>query len=184
MLSPPRHFNPAGVVTFAELADQPSFIPDRGRRRSARKRLGVKYEAKVQEYLEASVPEAYVASPWLRFGASGEPRLRYCQPDGLLFRFDLGLITIVEIKYQHTALSWWQTRQLYEPVLRHLFPLRLWKFSVLEIVKWFDPDVHFPEEIHLVRDPQKPIHNGFGVHIWKPRGAAPAWLSQQSSSQP
>jgi hypothetical protein len=42
-------------------------------------------------------------SPWFYFKAVGSEKVRWCQPDGLLFDFQSGLITIVEVKLQHTG---------------------------------------------------------------------------------
>lgn len=95
----------------------------------------------------------------------------YCQPDGLDFDFDKGLITIVEFKLQHTSNAWWQTRELYEPVVRKIFPSSLWEIAIVEIVKWFDPDAAFPERYNFVKDLSfstvKP--NEFHLHIWNGR---------------
>lgn len=119
--------------------------------------------------LEDNFGDSYVPSPWLNF--LGSRGVHWCQPDGLLFDIQRGVIAIVEIKYQHTTDAWWQLRRLYEPVLSALFPPSLWRFTVVEIVKWYDPQVPWPEPIRML--PQ--VSEGFalsprqtGVHIWKP----------------
>lgn len=72
----------------------------------------------------------------------------------------------MEFKYQHTIDAWTQLRLLYEPVIQVLLPeLRI---SVLEIVKWYDCDVAFPEPVRLVSDIATFDGLGFGVHIYKP----------------
>jgi len=105
---------------------------------------------------------AYLPSPWVRF--TDQAGQHWCQPDGVL-EMDSGLI-IIEFKYQHTVDAWQQLRLLYEPVLAALHPGR--PLSVLEIVKWYDCAVAFPEPVRLVADVS--VHTGrdFGVHIWKP----------------
>jgi hypothetical protein len=107
----------------------------------------------------------YVRSPWIKFLSDG--RWRWCQPDGLLFLPEQGRLVVVEVKYQHTADAWWQVRHLYQPVLEHIFPRRLWEYEACEIVKWFDPAIVFPEKLVLALDPDM-RHKDFKVHIWKP----------------
>lgn len=158
----PEGFRPAGEVSAAYFSLPPAIVKQRY---TGSRLLGVKYEKKVQEHLSQLYGEAYLANPWFCFWAGG--RKRWCQPDGLLLDFIAGTITIVEVKYQHTALAWWQTTQLYLPVLRKLFPERLWRFCFCEVTKWFDPAVQFPVEIVLAREiNQRSLK--FMVHIWKP----------------
>jgi hypothetical protein len=105
---------------------------------------------------------AYLPSPWIRFtDASGK---HWCQPDGLLDTPHN--LVIVEFKYQHTVDAWQQLRLLYEPVVQVLHPGR--PIAVLEVVKWYDCAVEFPEPVRLVADVAEHKGNGFGVHIWKP----------------
>lgn len=105
---------------------------------------------------------AYLPSPWIRFAdATGQ---HWCQPDGLLSVN--GRIVIVEFKYQHTVDAWHQLRQLYEPVISVLHPGVC--TSVVEIVKWYDCALAFPEPVKLVKDVAAHLSKDFGVHIWKP----------------
>lgn len=174
-LSPrPRKFVPAGEVAQAVLEFNPPFNLVKPKRRTGRKADGLRYERKVQERLTGLYPDQYVESPWLRFRERNCQRYRLCQPDGLLIDIRRGKITIVEIKLSHTAYAWWQTRQLYEPVVKALFgnsenPGR-WKFAICEIVKWYDPDVVFPERYTLISDPCGVLPDHIGVHIWGGRG--------------
>lgn len=105
---------------------------------------------------------AYLPSPWVRFvDVSGA---HWCQPDGIL---SLGHgLTIVEFKYQHTIDAWSQLRLLYEPVINVLHPGQ--PVRVLEIVKWYDCAIAFPEPVKLVKDVAAHLTGDFGVHIWKP----------------
>lgn len=161
---PPLGFRPAGLVAKAWMADPPAL---RKKRYTGSRLLGVKYEAKVQEDLLARHEGDYIANPWLCFQNEGSPALRWCQPDGLLFNWREGHLTLVEIKYQHTALAWWQLRHLYFPVLLKVFPQKLWEYSFCEITKWYDPQILFPVEVSLARDPAARCAE-FKVHIWKP----------------
>ena len=155
---PPHNFTPAGLIHHAEIATQnPPFsipTPRRGSRAA-----GARFERKVQSHLRESRPLSYRASPWIRFNNS-----RWCQPDGL--DVDNGLITIVEIKLQHTAAAWWQTRQLYEPLVRHIFGEE-YTYAVLEIVKWLDPHLAFPERFEILDEPFLNMRDdAFHVCIW------------------
>lgn len=114
-------------------------------------------------------PYSYLPNPWIKF--EGQAGIKWCQPDGLLFDLEAGLLTIVEVKYQHTTDAWWQLRELYEPVVRKLFPQKLWRIVVLEYVKWFDPSVPWPEDIQMVAQlahVSKLQDKQTGIHIWKP----------------
>lgn len=160
--APPSQFTPARHIEHAEFTFPPHL---KYRRYTGRRLQGIKYERAVHEYLAFRFEWRYVASPWIKFWDGH--KWRWCQPDGLIFDPTQGRITIVEVKYQHTADAWWQIRHLYQPVLEHMLPSRLWKYDVCEIVKWFDPAIVFPEKIVLANEPDM-RHSDFKVHIWKP----------------
>lgn len=162
LTSAPPTFKPAGAVLAASFSSPPAL---RRRRYSGARAQGVRFEKKVQEYLLARFPESYLPSPWLRFFSGG--KWRWCQPDGLLFDLGRGIITIVEVKYQHTSDAWWQTKMLYAPVLREIFPAHLWTFEFCELVKWFDPATSFPERVVLANEVSMPSKS-YKVHIWRP----------------
>lgn len=160
----PPNFFPAGEVTFAEIAPSPPKFKKRSHS-TQRQKEGLRYERRAQEYLRACSP-SYISCPWLRFIKSkGKPR--YCQPDGLHFDFERGVITVVEIKSSHTALAWWQVRHLYGPVVQHLFGSDF-TIRALEVVRRFDPSSSFPDEIVRYSSPfcTKVQEDFFGVHIW------------------
>lgn len=158
----PAAFRPAGLVLAADFSDSPML---RKRRYTGRRLEGVRYEKKVQAYLQEFHGNHYIPSPWLRFFTGGA--WRWCQPDGILLDPARGRLTIVEVKYQHTSDAWWQVRQLYEPVLRVMFPESLWAYSACEVVKWYDPAVLFPEKTVLAQDVGM-THPAFKIHIWRP----------------
>lgn len=163
MLPPaPNNFTPAIGVLHAEFSTAPAL---RKKRYTGRRLQGIRYECAVHEHLLFRYGARYLPSPWLKFFADG--RWRWCQPDGLLFDFVRGRITIVEVKYQHTSDAWWQVRHLYQPVLEHMLPNILWTYEVCEVVKWFDPAVAFPERTVLAGEVDM-RHKDFKVHIWKP----------------
>ena len=166
-LLPPNNFTPAGALKWVKHSSAaPPFINSQ-RRSRGRRRNGEIYEAKVQKWLEAEFPRQYAPSPWFYFQAAGNEKVRWAQPDGLLFDFTSGTITIVEVKLQHTAAAWWQVKWLYHPLVAHLFPPDLWKYNFVEIVKWFDKDTLFPEKVQLLPHPALADEGRFGVHIWK-----------------
>ena len=161
--SPPNGFKPAVAVEETRISlTPPSFI--RPQRYTGRRAEGVRYECRAQEYLMQQYPNRYTPGPWLYF--RDFTGWRWCQPDGLLFDFKNGRIIVVEMKYQHTADAWWQLRKLYVPVLQAAFPHTLWKFSVCEVVKWYDPATVFPEQVEMVK--RIDLAENFGVNIWKP----------------
>lgn len=175
--TPPKKFIPAGFVVWASFfPGEPEFT--KGAKPRGARADGVRYERKAQEYLAKHVPEGsqleLLSSPWLVFkSGSREARDRFCQPDALLINSEAKHITIVEIKLQHTAFAWWQVRQLYEPVLRRVYTN--YTFSALEIVKWLDPSIAFPETFYyaksvLDRGEDNESKSKFGVHIFDPRG--------------
>lgn len=166
----PPDFYPAGRITEAFIADgPPQFISNKPPTRG-KKRLGIKYEALVHPRM-AALGLPYWQGPWLRFFDAGLGRWRWAQPDGLLFDLPRGVCTIVEVKLKHTPGAWFQTRQLYQPVLAHITQ-GLFDFSILEVVSWIDPHAAFPERYHFVDDPLAVPVGGFGVHILNSRGLA------------
>lgn len=165
----PNHFRPAGDISSVHFSPTPpSFLKQETV--SGKRAEGIRYEDKAQERLLSARPLTYAASPWLHFWEGDQDY--WCQPDGLDIDIRAGLITIVEFKLSHTPQAWWQTRKLYEPVVRHLFHNAPWRYSVLEFVKWFDADTAFPEPLRFVRDLTfshiKP--EAFHLHIWNGRG--------------
>lgn len=163
---PPRGFRSADSVDWARFSSTaPPFI--RNTRVKGSRGEGIRYEKKVHEHFLNLYGSFYVPSPWIEFG-EGDSRPRWCQPDALLFRPYTGQITLIECKLQHTSDAWWQTKWLYLPVLRKMFPSTLWKFACCEVVKWFDPATHFPERIQMQPSPADAHPGEFSVHIWKP----------------
>ncbi len=180
-----KRFTPAGEVKYAELTLEPPFITAAKKVRvSGKKGEGNRYERKAQAYLQESLGIQYVPGPWFRFRSYASDKWRFCQPDGLLIDIPTGRITIVEIKLKHTAVAWWQVRQLYEPVLQSLFPSALWSFAACEVVRWYDPDTPFPEALRLSPTIESIKPGQFGLHIWNDRGQARRQHGQQHSRSP
>lgn len=153
-------------VAWAEFSNAPPFLRQgkvRGRRRQ-----GILYEAAVHEYLSREMGDGYIQSPWLRFREATDTKDKWCQPDAILLDVASGKLTIIEVKYQHTSQAWGQLKLKYGPVLGHLFPAHLWKIAYVEVVKWYDPAVNFPEHVHLIRDIKQASPGAISVHIYKP----------------
>lgn len=162
-----KHRQVEGEVLWAKFSTQPEFAK-RQRRRSGARLRGKQYEAKVGAALAAEYAERLLLAPWIEF--QDESGKHWCQPDGLLLNVQSGIITIIEIKYQHTPDAWLQLRRLYQPIVDFLFstPDRLWSTSIVEIVKWYDPQVAFPEPIRMTPILHHAHPKMFNVHIWNP----------------
>lgn len=94
-------------------------------------------------------------------------RVRWCQPDGLLIDVLAGVITILEMKYQHTAQAYWQLHGLYLPVVKRVFGPS-WTYKLCEVTKWYDPAIPFPTPISMQPDVKKCKAGIVNVHIWRP----------------
>ena len=135
---------------------------------------GLRYEKRAQEYLRKLCNEAggftCLCNPWLMYSpvGSSSSTVFFCQPDCLFVSSDGSKITIIEIKLSHTGDSWKQIRQLYEPVLRKIYPAAA--FAAVEVCKWFDPHTAFPETFYYAENVLLAETNRFGMHIYKPRG--------------
>lgn len=163
---PPKGFVHAMNVTFARACGRPHSIPIPHAGKGARGD-GIRYERKGHDYVEGVFPDRYKPSPWFDYtnGAKGS---HYCQPDGLVLQPRRGTILICEFKLKHTSVAWWQLRRLYEPVVRKVFG-PIWKYRVVEIVKWFDPHTAFPERFELVDSLHDIRDSKFYVHVWTGR---------------
>lgn len=138
----------------------------RPRRTRGRRRLGILYEEKVHRELLERYP-GYLPSPWFRFYDS-EGFAKWCQCDGIIVNPWLGLISIVEVKYQHCNEAVGQLFGLYRPVVEALFA-PFYRVACVEVVKWFDPAILTDRTPKLCRDPQFASPEDFNVHIWRPR---------------
>lgn len=118
------------------------------------------------EHFQENISLPLLPGPWIEFQEQENPRPRFCQPDGLLFDPWTGRIILLEVKYQHTPDAWWQLRKLYAPVIEYLFPH--YEVACVEVVKWFDPAVVFPERPALLKCPMEGDPSRLGVHIWRP----------------
>lgn len=153
-------------ILSAHFSRKPPAFAQRPARRTGRKAEGLRFEAKAQEMLRAK-SDLYLPSPWIVYLTEGG-RPNWCQPDGLNLDYRTGIVTIIEVKYSHTADSHRQLRGIYEPVVRHMFSRPWWGVRLVELVKWFDPDVRYPEPFDMCPDPFAHSGTRIGVHIWRP----------------
>lgn len=135
--------------------------------KTAAQKSGLRYEDRLQGFLSAQFPNRYVPSPWINFQYMSEDHTRWCQPDGLLFDFRRGIITIVEAKLNHTAEAFTQLLY-YAEVLRMMFPEHLWNFSLCEVTRRFDCAVTCKVRPSLYASVAQVPPACFGVVIWKP----------------
>lgn len=151
-------------IQSAHFCPPPSFATGT-RARKGRKGEGLRYEAKVQQYL-CELSDLYLPSPWIIYIVEGRPQ--WCQPDGLHLDYKRGVVSIIEVKLTHTADAAKQLRGVYEPVVRRIFPRPAWGVRLIEVTRWFDPDIKFPEATSMAADPFAHSGSNIGVHIWRP----------------
>jgi hypothetical protein len=127
---------------------------------TAAHRRGHKHEDNVALALAS---DFVIHGPWLSY-CTTNGRISTCQPDFLVFQPDRGRIVIVEAKLRHCAEAYFQLRNLYLPIIRHLFPA--WLVGLQEVVQWYDKFEHFPGE-HVLRRglADAPPTHLIGVHI-------------------
>lgn len=169
-LTPPKGFRAAGNVEWAEFRFEGPWGPNSPRGSTPARQAGLAYERRVHRHLRESYSSGILYAPgqWIEFREQGFRQSRWAQPDGLLLDLDNGLVVIVEIKLRHTERAWWWLRQLYAPLLRSIFP-PAWRFAYLEVTRYYDPEVHWPEAIRLVKHPHFLVESQCGVHIWTGR---------------
>lgn len=107
----------------------------------------------------------YFPSIWFKY-VNTRGRDYYCQTDGLLFDFKNKLVTILEMKYNHTSDAYFQLLDLYVPVVRRCFPA--YRVAVCEVVHWFDRSVPFPCSIAMQPYVDRCEPGPFHVHILSP----------------
>lgn len=107
------------------------------RGRTYAQKLGLRYEQKVHDVLQAIYGINYAPAKSILFrDGSG---LRRAIPDGVLDLPDR--LVIIEVKYSHCEVAWWQLNRLYLPLIRRLTLKPIW---VCEVVHTYDPDVTWP----------------------------------------
>lgn len=130
------------------------------RGRTYAQKLGLRYEQKVHDILSSIYQENFRPSPSILF--EDRSGLRRAIPDGILDLRDR--VVIVEVKYSHCELAWWQLKKLYLPLVMRLISKPIY---LCEIVHTYDPDIQWPE-VHWLRTSLHRLPVGeVGVVQWK-----------------
>lgn len=158
---------PARDVSDIRFLDSPPGFIRYPTRKSGRKWRGILYEREASAHLAEQFGDAYIPGPWIQFtdGPTGERR--YCQPDGLVVEPRRGRVTVIEFKYYHTDLAYWQLFHLYIPVIQAAFPAELWQFAGVEVCARFDCAITCPEKPVLRKNILDAYPMQFNVHIWR-----------------
>ena len=166
LIPPPLDFTPLTQCEWAEYSEQaPAFI--RPTRKRGRRLQGIKYENKARAAFADRFGSAFMPSQWIRYrGEDG--RIRWCQPDAVLHDKPSHSLTIIEFKYNHTDVAWWQLFRLYRPVLECLFNGYGYEFRCVEVCRWFDPSTRCSVRPQLREDVLDLKPDVFNVHIWNP----------------
>jgi hypothetical protein len=146
---PPRYrFRPVGDVRSATFVSKSPLrsIKNPGSHTAAQK-AGKRFEKKLLSRLDSTDDYQVLKAPWIQYEVS-EAGPRWCQPDALISRKTD--VLIVEAKLTHTADAYWQLRQLYEPIVKWIFPKAV--VHLVEVTRSFDPAVRMPEEMVLFFD--------------------------------
>lgn len=164
---PPRGFTPSGTIRWARACATPLKYAEgitKPRRSSiSRYENGLRYERKVQAALLTRMP-ALRCNQWFEY-IGQESFIRHAQPDAFLWLEAERTLVIFEIKLRHVVQAWWQLRQRYEPILRHVFqPERVF---VCEVCTIFDPQQIIPEPPRLTRSLERLKEDVYNVLIFK-----------------
>lgn len=155
---------------FRFIRGQPSAVRFGGsvphnRGRTYAQKLGLRYEQKVHDVLSAIYGARYQPAKSILF--EDRSGLRRAIPDGLLL-LDTGKgstkIVIVEIKYSHCEMAWWQLNRLYLPLLQQLTHTQI---HLCEIVHTFDPDIAWPGPSMVTDSLHKLNCFNTGILHWK-----------------
>lgn len=153
-------------ILWAKGIETPNFARKRACTRGSKGR-GNSYERKLHKRLRGEFGESYVQGPWIKYEERSHG-ICFAQPDALIIDPLAGRVSILEAKYSHCADAYFQTTGKYLPLIEKLYDANLWQFALIEVVKWFDPAVAFPAEIHMLKNLRDARADRFNVHIWKP----------------
>lgn len=132
------------------------------RPRKGRKAEGLRYEKKVNDFLEGKYSSFIPNLPFEYYDRTGK---HLCIPDGILFTHQ-GVI-VFEVKLTHTIKAYWELSTLYRPVIR--LALRV-PVRVAEITRSYDPSAPFPGAQKPFQSVDAFLHSNAseGVILWRP----------------
>lgn len=140
----PKDCLPLGEILEAGFSEEPSF--KRRVSRKGAKGAGLAYEKKVHEKLTDQFGGVYLASPWIKYCEEGRGS-KYCQPDGLVFDVNAGVILVVECKLSFTSDAYFQMAHKYVPILEAMFPE--WEVHGVQVCKIYGFGTVYPVETTL-----------------------------------
>lgn len=164
-----RHQNLNDLIEVQSYDGVPSFV--HAHRARGRKGMGLRYERKVHDHFHEAFSDLYLPSLWFQYRRRSSPKIvNFAQPDAILFDFHSGIVTIIEVKYNHTSDAYFQLMDKYLPIMELFLhnDENLWQFALCEVVYWYDKFVDFPCKVSLRDDIKKVRPGEFGVHIWRP----------------
>ena len=133
---------------------------------SSAQQAGLRYERKALKLLYREVP-GFIDHPIFDFKTRhrGELLCGRAIPDGIVVDARRQLVTVYEIKLRHTERAWSQLGDFYLPIVLRAFPgLRV---NLVEVCKWYDPDVRLAPAVELLSSPGEEASRG--VFIWSGR---------------
>jgi hypothetical protein len=139
-----------------------------------RARLGINHEILMLRHCQSLYGDAsdshsgrisFLASPWFCYEEATRGGYHYCQPDGLLFLWDRGLIVILEAKLSHCEQAFHQLTR-YSPIVQKAFGgPSLWRTALCEVVCWYDAAVKLPVTPVLIKHLHDASPSGFNIKI-------------------
>lgn len=121
---------------------------------------GIRFEKVVAKRLDELFPE-HLSSLGFKYCDGGDVGI--CIPDGIIYTEKW--VIVLETKLRHTMDAWHHLRRLYAPVVAYAFkkPVRC-----IEVVKYYDPDIKFPEPFRLYQTPRQMMECDapLGVLVW------------------
>ena len=129
---------------------------------TAAQKLGLAYEQRVIDVLEAIYGDNFRAAPSILYEDRSGTRMAI--PDGIL-RIDSSLV-VIECKLSHCEKAWWQLTRLYAPLLLRL-AVPGTRISTVEVCRTFDPAITFPGPAVLIESLHRIPHHMTGILPWK-----------------
>jgi len=149
----PKGFKPVKRLQWAKVVDTPQFAQTPVRVKGA-KAKGLRYEKRVQDYLDKAVGDSWASLPGLWMHFEDFRGVSYAQADWVGFNAREGKICIAEIKLSRVARAWWQLNRLYRPLVHHIFPgwdiLLVEITSALRVVSAPEDSIIVPSLAHVV----------------------------------